>query len=72
MRTILSLLLVIAIAPSAFAQTSLLSSQEKLIREAVAAKHIEPRPVDDKFAAQFFTTYINVLDGSHLFLPRLI
>ena len=67
MRKILSLLLVIAIGPSPFAQSSLLSSQEKLITEAVAAKHIEPRPVDDKFSVQFFSTYLNILDDGHLF-----
>ncbi|MDB5207528.1 MAG: hypothetical protein JWR72_2603 [Flavisolibacter sp.] len=67
MRKILSLLLFISISTFLFAQTDLLSSQEKWIKDLAAAKHIEPKAVDDKFSALFFTTYLALLDDDHLF-----
>lgn len=67
MRKILILLLCHSIASPLYAQTGLLSSQEKWIKELVSKKHISPRSIDDKFSADFYTTYLDMLDGGRLF-----
>ena len=67
MRKILSLLLFSTIALLVSAQTDLVSSQEKWIKDLVAKNHISPRPIDDKFSADFFTTYLDILDGGRIF-----
>jgi carboxyl-terminal processing protease len=67
MRKILSLILLHAIAFPVFSQTELLSYQEKWIKELVDKSHVSPRAIDDKFSADFFITYLDILDDGRLF-----
>jgi carboxyl-terminal processing protease len=67
MKKLLSLLCVHSITLSLSAQTDLLPTQQKLLREVVAKKHISPKLVNDQFSNDFYTTYLQVLDGGRLF-----
>ena len=70
MRKILKLVSLLAMTTTVSAQTELLSSQQKWIKEIVAKKHISPRPVDDLFSKDFYTEYVDMLDGAHLFFTQ--
>ncbi|HYO20885.1 MAG TPA: carboxy terminal-processing peptidase [Flavisolibacter sp.] len=67
MRKILSLLLLHSLASPLYAQIDLVPVQQKLIKELTAKKHIAPKPLDDKFSADFYQTFLNTLDEDRLF-----
>jgi len=70
MRKILNLVSLLAMTTIVSAQTDLLSSQEKWIKEIVAKKHISPRAIDDKFSKDFYSQYLDMLDGGRLFFTQ--
>ncbi|HEY1112374.1 MAG TPA: carboxy terminal-processing peptidase [Chitinophagaceae bacterium] len=50
------------------AQTNLLPTQVASIKKMVEQQHIEPRPVNDAFSADFFTAHLDHLDPEYMFL----
>jgi carboxyl-terminal processing protease len=66
----LSLLAGLALPLCLHAQTDLLRTQVSAIRKMVETQHIEPRPIDDAFSADFFTAHLDHLDDDHLFFTQ--
>lgn len=60
--------LCMALPASLQAQSDLLPTQVASIRKMVEKQHIEPRPINDAFSADFFTAHLDRLDPEQMFL----
>ncbi|HUC82429.1 MAG TPA: S41 family peptidase, partial [Flavisolibacter sp.] len=67
MRKILNLLAAQLLVLPLLAQTDLLPSQQKWVKELAAKKHISPRTIDDQFSADFYRKYFAAVDDRGLF-----
>lgn len=64
----LALLAALALPACLQAQSDLLPTQVASIKKMVEKQHVEPRPVNDAFSADFFTAHLDHLDPEQMFL----